>query len=43
LGVAPFNLFIIVNKIREKEHHLPYRNTTALWYNFFDIGVVHRD
>jgi LruC domain-containing protein len=30
LGVAPFNPFIIVDGNREKEVHLPYRNTTTL-------------
>tara|TARA_R110002050_G_scaffold122481_1_gene241072 strand:+ start:145 stop:2139 length:1995 start_codon:yes stop_codon:yes gene_type:complete len=30
LGVAPFNPFIIVNKQREKEIHLPYRHITSL-------------
>lgn len=30
LGVAPFNPFIIINKEREKEVHLPYRNVTSL-------------
>ena len=30
LGVAPFNPFIIVNGVREKEIHLPYMNTTNL-------------
>ena len=30
LGVAPFNPFLIVDANREKEVHLPYRNTTTL-------------
>jgi LruC domain-containing protein len=30
LGVAPFNPFIIINKEREKEVHLPYRSITSL-------------
>ncbi|WP_339925241.1 LruC domain-containing protein [uncultured Cyclobacterium sp.] len=30
LGVAPFNPFIIINKEREKEVHLPYRHITSL-------------
>ncbi len=30
LGVAPFNPFIIINKEREKEVHLPYMNITSL-------------
>jgi LruC domain-containing protein len=30
LGAAPFNPFIIVNKVREKEIHLPYKSTTSL-------------
>jgi len=30
LGVAPFNPFLIVNRVREKEIHLPYMNPTSL-------------
>jgi len=30
LGVAPFNPFIIINKEREKEVHLPYKSITSL-------------
>ncbi|WP_339924476.1 LruC domain-containing protein [uncultured Cyclobacterium sp.] len=30
LGVAPFNPFIIVNKVREKEIHLPNKSITSL-------------
>ena len=30
MGVAPFNPFIIINKEREKEVHLPYRSITSL-------------
>jgi len=40
LGVAPFNPFIIVDANREKEVHLPYRNTTTLGvYNSQTDGV----
>jgi len=40
LGVAPFNPFIIVDANREKEVHLPYRNTTTLGvYNPQTDGV----
>ncbi|BAO75982.1 LruC domain-containing protein [Winogradskyella sp. PG-2] len=43
LGVAPFNPFIIVNKEREKEIHLPYYNTTSLGNRFFDVEGVNND
>lgn len=43
LGVAPFNPFIIVNKNREKEVHLPYRNTTALGNSNSVIAGVNND
>ena len=40
LGVAPFNPFIIVDANREKEVHLPYKNTTTLGvYNSQANGV----
>ena len=43
LGSAPFNPFIIANKNREKEIHLPYRNTTTLGNNIFEIDGVNQD
>lgn len=40
LGSAPFNPFIIVDGIREKEVHLPYKSTTTLGvYNPQENGV----
>jgi LruC domain-containing protein len=35
LGIAPFNPFIIVNKQRDREIHLPYAQPTSLGDNFF--------
>jgi LruC domain-containing protein len=43
LGVAPFNPFIIVNKDRAKEVHLPNRNTTSLGNNIFQVAGVNSD
>ncbi len=43
LGAAPFNPFIIVNKEREKEIHLPYRNVTTLGDANFEYNGVNRD
>jgi LruC domain-containing protein len=43
LGVAPFNPFLIVDKNREKEVHLPYRNTTTLGNSNFVIAGVNHD
>lgn len=43
LGVAPFNPFIIVNKEREKEIHLPYRNLTSLGKQSVDFNGVNKD
>lgn len=37
LGIAPFNPFIIVNKQRDREIHLPYAQPTTLGDNFFQI------
>jgi len=37
LGIAPFNPFIIVNKERDREIHLPYEQPTTLGDNFFQI------
>lgn len=43
LGVAPFNPFIIVNKDREKEVHLPYETITSLGRSSFNVSGVNRD
>jgi len=43
LGVAPFNPFLIVNKVREKEIHLPYMNLTSLGKQSQDFNGVNRD
>lgn len=45
LGVAPFNPFMIVDEIRAKEIHLPYRATTSLGSNDFNVeeGGINRD
>ena len=43
LGVAPFNPFMIINKIREKEVHLPYGHTTSLGKKSFEIEGVNKD
>lgn len=43
LGVAPFNPFIIVNKNREKEIHLPRRHITSLGKNSFEVDGVNKD
>lgn len=43
LGTAPFNPFMIINKIREKEVHLPYGHTTSLGSNIFEIEGVNKD
>jgi len=43
LGVAPFNPFIIVNKEREKEIHLPYKNITNLGVQSLDFNGVNKD
>ena len=43
LGVAPFNPFMIINKIREKEVHLAYKNRTSLAVNNFDESGINND
>lgn len=43
LGTAPFNPFIIANKVRENEIHLPYRNTTSLGENLAQISGLNND
>jgi LruC domain-containing protein len=43
LGVAPFNPFIIANKVREKEIHLPYRNITSLGNRSVNFTGVNKD
>lgn len=43
LGAAPFNPFMIINKIREKEVHLPNRKATSLGNPNFQIDGVNKD
>tara|TARA_R110001632_G_scaffold64960_6_gene154223 strand:+ start:2137 stop:4143 length:2007 start_codon:yes stop_codon:yes gene_type:complete len=43
LGVAPFNPFIIINKNRAKEVHLPKAHITSLGNNIFNVDGVNRD
>ncbi|SDS46953.1 LruC domain-containing protein [Polaribacter sp. KT25b] len=43
LGVAPFNPFIIANKVRSKEIHLPYRKVTSLGVSGIEIDGVNKD
>ncbi len=43
LGAAPFNPFIIVNKNRDQEVHLPYRNVTSLGNNLSPIDQANKD
>jgi len=43
LGTAPFNPFIIVNRNREKEVHLPFAHTTSLGKKEFDVEGVNKD
>lgn len=43
LGIAPFNPFIIVNKERKKEIHLPYAKPTTLGDNHVKIAGANRD
>jgi len=43
LGVAPFNPFIIANKVRENEIHLPYYNPTSLGNNSIEIEGLNND
>ena len=43
LGVAPFNPFLIVNKEREKEIHLPYKSVTSLGTESIEFNGVNKD
>jgi LruC domain-containing protein len=43
LGVAPFNPFIIIDKVREKEVHLPYMNLTSLGNQSHEFAGVNKD
>lgn len=43
LGVAPFNPFLIRNKVRSNEVHLPYKSTTDLGENIQDFDGQNRD
>ncbi len=43
LGAAPFNPFIIANKIRENEIHLPYQNVTSLGENVVQVNGQNND
>ncbi|WP_299361843.1 LruC domain-containing protein [Winogradskyella sp.] len=43
LGAAPFNPFIIANKVRENEIHLPYRNATSLGESLVEVEGHNND
>jgi LruC domain-containing protein len=43
LGVAPFNPFLIVNKERGKEIHLPYMSPTSLGVQSFEVDGANKD
>ena len=43
IGAAPFNPFIIANKIRENEIHLPYSNTSNLGNNVISVNGQNHD
>lgn len=43
LGIAPFNSFLIVNKERGREIHLPNRLRTSLGVNSVDVDGVNQD
>ncbi|RNC89395.1 MAG: LruC domain-containing protein [Allomuricauda sp.] len=43
LGIAPFNSFLIVNRERGREIHLPNRLRTSLGENIVDTEGVNRD
>jgi LruC domain-containing protein len=43
LGAAPFDPFIIANKIRENEIHLPYNSPTSLGNNLIQISGQNND
>ncbi|WP_162274029.1 LruC domain-containing protein [Polaribacter reichenbachii] len=43
LGVAPFNPFLIVNMVREKEIHLPYMSPTSLGNNSTTFNGTNKD
>nr|WP_299384650.1 LruC domain-containing protein [Allomuricauda sp.] len=43
LGIAPFNPFLIVNKERGREIHLPNRFRTSLGVNDTEVGGVNQD
>jgi LruC domain-containing protein len=43
LGTAPFNPFIIANKKRKKEIHLPYSKPTSLGENYAQIAGANQD
>lgn len=43
LGIAPFNPFLIVNKDRGREIHLPNRLRTTLGVNATDLDGVNQD
>ena len=43
LGTAPFNPFMIINKVRENEVHLPYGHTTSLGSNIVEVEGTNKD
>lgn len=43
LGEAPFNPFIIANKVRANEIHLPYQSNTILGSNIVEVSGENND
>lgn len=43
LGTAPFNPFMIINKVREMEVHLPFMDPTSLGFNTPEVNGVNYD
>ncbi|WP_431156700.1 LruC domain-containing protein [Winogradskyella poriferorum] len=43
LGEAPFKPFLIANKVREHEIHLPFNSTTQLGQNLVETSGMHVD
>lgn len=43
LGIAPFNPFLIINKVREKEVHLPFKQATSLGINEVVVNGMNSD
>jgi len=43
VGIAPFNAFLIINKERGREIHLPNRLRTSLGVNTVDVDGINQD